>query len=162
MNTDARGNPVWIVWPQKQYQNRFCGVNRRNADNELDYGEDSDSRTGLVASSAVCRWVKVKVRKLNSQYKPPWRHREVVELWLYSFFNLGATWGWVVRTTSRPFNLGEWLGAHCIGGWVGSRSRLDGCCKIAPIEIRSPDHPACGDSLYRLSYPGSRLTVRPK
>jgi hypothetical protein len=25
-----------------------------------------------------------------------------VEVWLYSFFNLGAGWGWVVNATPRP------------------------------------------------------------
>jgi hypothetical protein len=25
-----------------------------------------------------------------------------LEVWLYSFFNLGARWGWVVNSTPRP------------------------------------------------------------
>ena len=45
-------------------------------------------------------------------------------------------------------------GTHCIGGWVGPRAGLDGCETLAPIRIRSPDRPACSESLYRPSYPG--------
>ena len=45
-------------------------------------------------------------------------------------------------------------GAHCRGGWVGSRADLDGCRKSRPTGIRSPNRPARNESLYRLSYPG--------
>ena len=50
-------------------------------------------------------------------------------------------------------------GTHCIGGWVGLRGGLDGCGKSRPLPngILSPVRPACGESLYRLSYPGSCL-----
>ena len=41
---------------------------------------------------------------------------------------------------------------HCIGGWVGPRAGLDRCGKSRPIGIRSPDHPARSQSLYRLRY----------
>ena len=34
----------------------------------------------------------------------------------YSFFNLGARWGWVVNATPRPLYPRERLGTHCIGG----------------------------------------------
>jgi hypothetical protein len=27
-----------------------------------------------------------------------------VEVWLYSFFNLGVKWGWVVKAILTPFN----------------------------------------------------------
>jgi hypothetical protein len=32
----------------------------------------------------------------------PWRARRGLEVWLYSFFNLGARWKWVMNNTSRP------------------------------------------------------------
>jgi hypothetical protein len=34
--------------------------------------------------------------------------------------------------------------------WTGAEN-------LAPIGIRSPDRPACSESLYRLRYPGSRV-----
>jgi hypothetical protein len=37
---------------------------------------------------------------------------------------------------------------------VGPRDSLDGCGISRPTGIRSPDHPARSESLYRLSYPG--------
>jgi hypothetical protein len=39
---------------------------------------------------------------------------------------------------------------------VGPRASLDGCGKLSPTGIRSPDRPARSESLYRLSYPGPR------
>ena len=43
---------------------------------------------------------------------------------------------------------------HCTGGWVGPRVGLDGCENLAPFGIRSADHPARRESMYRLSYRG--------
>jgi len=40
---------------------------------------------------------------------------------------------------------------------VGSRSVLDGTENLASIGIRSPDHPARSESLYRLNYPGTQV-----
>ena len=37
--------------------------------------------------------------------------------------------GLMVKATHRPLYPRERPGTHCIGGWVGSRSRLDGCGK---------------------------------
>ena len=45
-------------------------------------------------------------------------------------------------------------GTSCEGGWVDPRAGLDGCGKSHPNSIRSPDHPARSESLYRLSYRG--------
>ena len=45
-------------------------------------------------------------------------------------------------------------GTHCTEGWVGPRAGLDKCEKSRPLTgIRSPDHPARSQSLYRLRYP---------
>jgi len=44
-------------------------------------------------------------------------------------------------------------GIHCTGGWMGSWTVLE---KLSPPGIRSPDHPARSELLYRLSYTGSR------
>ena len=46
---------------------------------------------------------------------------------LYSVFNLGARWGWVVNATPRPLYAPELLDTHCTGGWVGLRAGLHGC-----------------------------------
>ena len=34
--------------------------------------------------------------------KCQWNHRSLVEVWLYSFFNLGPRLGWVVKATLQP------------------------------------------------------------
>jgi len=49
-------------------------------------------------------------------------------------------------------------GTHFIGVWVGPRVGLDNAENLDPTVIRSPDHPVCCESLYRLSYPGSYIT----
>ena len=44
---------------------------------------------------------------------------------------------------------GKRTDTHCIGGCVGPRTGLDGCGKSRPPNgIRSPDRPACSQSLY--------------
>jgi hypothetical protein len=42
---------------------------------------------------------------------------------------------------------------------VGRRDCLDGAENLALAGIRSPDHPARSESLYRLSYPGSEIDI---
>jgi len=44
---------------------------------------------------------------------------------------------------------GKVSGTHCSGGLVDPWAGLDGAEKFAPAGIRSPDHPARSDSLYR-------------
>jgi hypothetical protein len=61
-----------------------------------------------------------------------WRHRGGVEVYVYSLFNFGATWGWVVNTTSHPLYPQKWPSTNCIGGWVGSKAGPDGCGKSHP------------------------------
>jgi len=55
-----------------------------------------------------------------------------VEVKLYSFFNLGATWGWVVNATPQPLYPLERPSTHCVGGWVDTRASLKGCRKSHP------------------------------
>ena len=81
---------------------------------------------------------------------------EGVEVQLYSFFDLGARWGWVFNTTPRPFYPRERPGTHCIGSWVAPQGRSGRVWKISPpTGIRSPDRPARSESLYGLSYPST-------
>ena len=71
-----------------------------------------------------------------------------VDVELYSFFNLGVRWGWVVTAMPLPLYPQERPGNHCTGGWVGPRAAL------APTGIRSPNRLRRSESLYRLSYRG--------
>jgi hypothetical protein len=51
-------------------------------------------------------------------------------------------------------------GTNCTGGWVGLRPVWTDAGKSRPPpEIRSPDCPACSESLYRLRYAGRLLDV---
>ena len=54
-----------------------------------------------------------------------------IRVWLYSFFNLGAKWRWLVKATPPSPTLypQERPGTHCIGGCVGPTADLDRCGK---------------------------------
>ena len=43
-------------------------------------------------------------------------------------------WGWLVKTSSRPFYRRERepIGTHCVGDWVGPRAGQDGSGKSRP------------------------------
>jgi hypothetical protein len=59
-------------------------------------------------------------------------------------------------------------GTHWIGGWMGARAGLDDVEKrqfltLPGLELLSIGRPARSQSLYRLSYPGSKIQrVRPE
>ena len=88
-----------------------------------------------------------------------------------TFLDHGTRRGWGVSVTPRPiFTPGKnpvpiVQEAGWAPGWVWT-----GAENLAPTGIRSPDHPACIQSLYRLSYPAqiqcsftnikSRITVQ--
>jgi hypothetical protein len=48
----------------------------------------------------------------------------------------------------------------CTRGWVGPITQLHGCKNLAPIRIRSSDHPACSESLYQVDYPAHIITKK--
>ena len=55
-----------------------------------------------------------------------------VEVYLYSIFNLGDRWWWVVNARPlSPYSC-ELPGIRSIGGWLGLRTSLDGCGKSHP------------------------------
>jgi len=56
------------------------------------------------------------------------------------------------NATPLPLYPRERPGTHCIGGWVGPRSDLDGSGKPRIPGIRFPDRPALSESLQRLSF----------
>ena len=76
-----------------------------------------------------------------------------VEVWLYSFFNLGPRWGCVVNATPRPLYPRERDPAYMVQE-TGMAQRPVWTCEenLALTGIRSPDRPALRHSLYRLSY----------
>ena len=79
---------------------------------------------------------------------------EGVEVKLYSFFNLGARWVWVVNATPRPLYPRERPGTHCEEAeWAPGPVWAD-VENFASTGIRSTDRYALSESLHRLSYPG--------
>ena len=93
-------------------------------------------------------YIKVKVKVTQEQATKAQRG---VDVYLYSFFNLGARWGWAVNAlpsgkTRYPLH---WrLGVP--------QGRFGRARKISPpTGIRSPDRPARSERLYQLSYPGT-------
>ena len=73
---------------------------------------------------------------------------------LYSFFNFGATLGWVVSSTPRPLYPLERDQAWWARGpvWTGAED-------VALTEIRSQGRPARNGSLYRVRYPGTQFML---
>jgi len=77
------------------------------------------------------------------------------------FLDHGTRKGWgvgVVRSRRHaPAALypRERSGTHCTGGWMGPGPVWTGAENLAPTGIWPPDHPACSQSLYRLSYPAN-------
>ena len=89
-----------------------------------------------------------KVYAVTGHKGPDGEHRCSAILSLTSVLEIG---GW---SMANPGCLipGKRPDTHCIGGWVGPRAGLYGCRKFNPrTGIRTPDRPACSESLYRLS-----------
>jgi len=95
--------------------------------------------------------------KVKGKVHPRTRHKgpEGVE-YSYSFFNLGARWGWVVNATPRPLSPRERDPLPIVqeAGWAPGPV-WTGVENLALTGILSPDLPSCSESLYRLSYTGS-------
>jgi len=92
---------------------------------------DTSGNKHVKEDTAFCDSISYTfVLELKSKFHPknrPRRPRGGVEIWLYSFFNLGARWRWVVNAMPRPLYPRERPGTHYIGGWVGLRAGLDRC-----------------------------------
>ena len=67
----------------------------------------------------------------NSTSNGPRRPWGGVEVQLYFFFNLDTS-GWMFNATPRPLYPRERPDTHCIVGWVGPRTGLDGCGESRP------------------------------
>jgi hypothetical protein len=68
------------------------------------------------------------------------------------FHDHGSRKGWGVSVTPRPLFTPGKDPVLCTGGWVGAGPVWTGAENLALTGIRSPDRPACSQSLYRLSY----------
>ena len=105
---------------------------------------DSSSREVVLSvpnNTILCVLSAMHYGKSSPQ-KRPRRSRGGADIKLYSSFNLGARWGWVVNATLRPLYSPEWPGTHCTGGWVGPRPVWTGAENHAPTGIRSLDRQA--------------------
>ena len=85
-----------------------------------------------------------------------WESRGIA---LLLFVYLGTRWGWVVSTTPRPPCPWERPSTHCTGGWVGLGAGLDRCENLDHTGFPSPDLPDRNESLYRLRYLSSSLSI---
>ena len=76
-----------------------------------------------------------------------------VEVYSYSFFNLGARWVWVVNATPQPLCSRGWDNVPTVQevGWA-SGPVWTAAENLPPTGILSPDRPASSESLYRLHY----------
>jgi len=75
---------------------------------------------------------------VSSPYNRPHKPTEDVEVWLYSFCNIGSRLGWVVNTMPRPLypRERELLPIEWGIGWVPG-SVWTGAENLAPTQIRS-------------------------
>ena len=83
----------------------------------------------------------------------PWRPRGRVQVYIYSFFNLGARWGWVVDATSRQLYPRERDPVSFIqeAGWTPGQVWTGGE-NVATNGTRSSDRTVRSKPPYRLSY----------
>ena len=79
------------------------------------------------------------------------RHRRGVEVWFYSFFDLGASWGWVFKATPLPLYLreGEPVTISQEDEWA-SGPVWTGAENFVSTRVRTPNRPARNETLYRL------------
>jgi hypothetical protein len=104
---------------------------------------------------------KKKKKKVEFTLEQGMKAQRVVEVYLYSFFNLGARWGWVFNATPRPL----YPRKRDPVPFYRRLSRSGRVRKILPTRgIRSPDRRACCKSLYQVRRPGPTCIqqMRPK
>jgi hypothetical protein len=87
--------------------------------------------TGVYIHPTAHSWFLLRFPWSQSTHTP--RDHFRLKVYLYSFFNLGAGWGWVVNATPRPLYPRERNPVPTVlGGWMGPRDGLDGCGKSRP------------------------------
>jgi hypothetical protein len=89
----------------------------------------------LTSSGCIALSRNVKVKFAPEQ--ATMAHRGL-EIWLYSFFDLGARWEWVVNAMPRPRYPRGRPGTHCIGDQLGRTDCQDGCGKSRPPPAFDP------------------------
>jgi hypothetical protein len=82
-----------------------------------------------VISSPSHLWEPIRqVKKYSSPYNRQRRPRRIVQVYINTFFNLGARWGvWLTSNPCRFTPEKKTPGTHCMGRWVDPRADLDGC-----------------------------------
>jgi hypothetical protein len=147
-NGQEAGWALELVWTQSLEKKSFASAGNRT--------------TVVQYWVQICAIITLVKKKLF--YYTPQRRLGGEEVWLLLIFDLGTRWGWVVSVTPRPrFIPGKDPQYHCTGGWVGPRAGLDTEARektLSPlpgIEPRSLGRPAHSQTLYWLSYPGSRI-----
>ena len=108
------------------------------------------------------RWMgHVACAGKNSPCNIPWRPRRGVEVQLYTFFNLGTRWWWVVNATPRPLYPRERDAMPIVQETGWAPGQVWTCAEnLALTGIQSPARAVRSESLYRLSYRGLRSMHR--
>ena len=112
--------------------------------------------TALMLLVTGC-WMRTGLSKVRGNVRPITCHEGPEGEWRYNYtvsltsaLDMG---GWLTPCPGL-FTTGEKSGTHY--RWAPGPG-LTGAEKLAPTGIRTPDCPARSESLYRLSYPGSRM-----
>jgi len=75
---------------------------------------------------------------VSSPYNRPHRPTEDMEVWLYSFFNIGSRLGWVINAVPRPLYPRERDLLYIVWGIVWAPASVcTGEENLAPTQIRS-------------------------
>ena len=91
----------------------------------------------------------------SSPYNRPWRPTGGVEVCFYSFFNLGARWGWVFNAKPRPLyhQIGP-VPTVQVAGWAPGPVWTGADNLTTSTRFPSQDLPTHRESLFLLRYPG--------
>jgi len=86
-----------------------------------------------------------------------------VEIQLHLFLSLELDGVGGQRHAPTALSPGKSTVTYFTGNWVVLRTGRDGYIEerqsLTPTGLRIPDHETCSKSLYRLSYPGSKLSL---
>jgi hypothetical protein len=111
-------------------------------------------RVEMAASPSI--FVNPLQANFESKVHPVAYHkRTAAEVYLYSVFNLGARWGWVVNATLQSIYPRERDLVPNVqdAGWAPGQICTD-AEYLTPTSIRSTDRPPWREPLYRLRHPG--------
>jgi hypothetical protein len=140
----TRGAPRQATWETAVSEGRNYG--RKIADKFCRHLMSSTSNEGFFYMPQICDMEPTALlplrRKASWGFFRPEKSDGFGRVWTRDLDH-----GIRLNPQERP-------GTHCIRDWVVPSAGLDGCGKSRPYTgIRSLDHPARSESLYRLSYP---------